>query len=99
VSLNGTKELNLFDNHRAVLYDKSVKKNGKYLTTDGNWTFDKATQLYAISFNGELTSYSLVEPEGSAGVCMLAKGDLSATDLNASWFAKAYDQTDADPDH
>ncbi len=34
-SLEGRKELDLFDNRRAVLYDKSVKENGRYLMEIG----------------------------------------------------------------
>jgi len=95
VSLDGTKELNVFENHGAVLYDKSVKVNGKYRMIDGNWTFDEASKLYAVTLNGETATYSLVEPEGPAGICILVKGDLGAADLRASWFSTS-DQGDAE---
>ncbi len=87
-SLDGTKELNLSENHRAVLYDKTKKENGRYLTFNGDWNFNEATTLYTVSLNGEATVYSIVEPEDAA-VCMLIKGDLGAADLRASWFSSS----------
>jgi hypothetical protein len=96
VSLDGTKELNVFENHGAVLYDKSVKMNGKYRAIDGNWTFDEVTKLYSVTLNGETETYSLLGPEGATGICMLVKGDLGAADLRGSWFSTS-DQGDAEP--
>jgi len=85
-SLDGTKELSLSENHRAVLYDKTKKENGRYLTVNGSWNFNETSKLYTVTLNDEATAYSIVEPEGAA-VCMLVKGDPAAADLRASWFS------------
>jgi len=98
VSFDGMKELNFFDNKQAVLYDKSIKEKGKYLAIDGKWTFDETTQLYAVTLSGETTTYSLVEPNGNADMCMLVKGDLGAVDLRTSWFSSYPDQKASDKD-
>jgi len=87
-SLDGTKEMNLYENHVAVMYDKTIKENGKFRAVNGGWTFDEATKLYAVTLNGEVTIYSIVKPEG-VGACMLVKGDISAADLRSSWFSAA----------
>lgn len=94
-SIDGTKELNLFDNNRAVFYDKSTKENGKYRTIDGNWAFDQNSKRYAVTLNGDTTVYSIVEPSGW-GSCMLVKGELTAVDLSAAWFAIPSDADGAD---
>lgn len=99
VSLDGTKELDLFDNQNVVFYDKSTKENGKYRTIDGTWAFDETTKLYAVTLGSEVTNYSIVEPEGAAGICMLVKGQVGAADLRASWFSTlGDDQGDTDPE-
>jgi hypothetical protein len=95
-SIDGTKELNLFDNHRAVLYDKSTKEGGKYRTLDGKWAFDQAAKHYTVTLNGDSTVYSVVEPPGW-GSCMLVKGDITAADLSATWFAIPSDSGSDDP--
>jgi hypothetical protein len=89
--LDGTKELSLSENHRAVLYDKTKKENGRYLTVNGSWNFDETSKLYTVTLNGEATAYSIVEPEG-ATLCMLIKGDPGAADLRASWFSSIVDK-------
>jgi len=58
--------------------------------------FDETTKLYAVNLNGGVATYSIVEPEGAVGICMLVKGDLGAADLRASWFSTVGD-TDPDP--
>ncbi len=85
-SLDGTKELEFFDDRRAVMYDKAIgNERGKYLKVDGTWRFDETTNLYTVTLNGESAAYSIVEPDG--GTCMLVKGDLGAVNLRESWFA------------
>jgi hypothetical protein len=95
-SLDGTKELELFENNVAVMYDKSIKENGRYRTLDGKWTFDETTKRYTVSLNNEPAVYSVVEP-GGWGSCMLVKGDLRAVDLTTSWFAVPSDRSSDDP--
>ena len=85
-SLDGTKELELYENQVAVSYDKLVKKNGKYQKTVGSWSFNPTTDRYIISFNDAASTYSIVKPEG-AGLCMLIVGEIGAADLRKSWFA------------
>ena len=90
VSLDGSKELNLFQNQRAVMYDKAKKnERGKYITVDGTWGFEEATKLYTITLNGESENYSIAEP--GQGLCMLVKGDLASADLRTSWFSLPVD--------
>lgn len=82
-SFDGTKELELYDNSHATVYDKTIKVNGKYKSIEGTWQFDEATKLYTVTLDGRDVSYSLAKP---FGFCILAKGDLNAVDLNGSWF-------------
>ena len=81
-SFDGTKELSLSDDGRAVLYDKLTKGG----SIDGNWTFDETSKLYTVTINGEIATYSVAEP-GGATFCMLVKGNPSAADLRSSWFS------------
>lgn len=87
ISFDGTKELNLYESHAAVLYDKSVKPNGKFLKIEGTWAFDETTKQYAVSVNGQTTAYSLIDPD-SINACMLVKGSLDTVDLRSSWFSR-----------
>jgi hypothetical protein len=89
-SIDGTKELHLFDNQKAVLY---VKEGRGTHRTDGSWVLDTTDNRYSVTLGETLTSYSIVAPERS-GVCMLIKGEPNAADLRASWFALS---TDIDP--
>lgn len=58
-SFDGTKELSLSEEGRAVLYDKLAKGG----SIDGNWTFDETSNLYTVTINGEIATYSV----GGAG--------------------------------
>jgi hypothetical protein len=87
VSIDGTKELHVFDDGMVVLWDETVKdERGRTLPVEGRWDLDETTKLYAVTLNGAVTMYSLVMPR--VGPCMLVKGDLGAADLRASWFSK-----------
>lgn len=94
-SFDGTKELGLSEDGRAVLYDKLAKGG----SIDGHWTFDETSNLYTVTINGEIATYSVVEP-GGAGFCMLVKGDPAAADLRSSWFSSPVDEgPDDDREH
>ena len=54
VSLDGTKELEFFDDHRAVFSDTSVKENGKYHTIDGKWNSTKRLSCMPLPSMAEL---------------------------------------------
>ena len=87
VSVDGTKELEVYDDGTVVLWDDAVKDDhGHLLAVDGKWKFDESTKLYAVTLNNTVTIYRLVEPK--IGPCMLVKGDLSNADIRASWFSK-----------
>ena len=77
------------------MYDKSIKEKGKYLSIDGSWNFDETAKLYTVTLNGEVSSFTIVEPE-STGVCMLVTGDLGAADLRSSWFSSLADDDPGD---
>jgi len=94
-SIDGTKELNLLDNGTAVFYDKSIKEGKKYRMIDGNWTFDQNSKHYTVTLDGASTVYSIVEPAGW-GSCLLVRGELTAVDLSAAWFAIPSDPDSAD---
>ncbi|MGO8977479.1 MAG: hypothetical protein ACLPTZ_21235 [Beijerinckiaceae bacterium] len=94
-SFDGTKELSLSEDGRAVLYDKLAKGG----SIDGNWIFDETSKLYTVTISGEIATYSVVEP-GGAGFCMLVKGDPAAADLRSSWFSSPVDEgPDDDREH
>jgi hypothetical protein len=95
-SVDRTKELYLSQNSRAVLYDKSIKENGKYRAIHGSWAFDEATKRYTVNLNGVVTAYSLVELE-DWGVCILAKGNFTSADLSESWFGIPSDGASDEP--
>ena len=63
------------------------KKNeeGKDRLSNGEWRYDEATTQYAITINGETTSYSLFSTD-DINTCMLFKGDIASADLRESWF-------------
>jgi hypothetical protein len=88
-SFDGSKELELDDNSRAVLWDSPGKqKSGEYHSVTGSWTFDPATKLYTIRLDGKAVEYALSKPFRS---CILVKGTPNAADLSASWFASTSD--------
>jgi hypothetical protein len=83
-SLDGAKELMLYENHHVSVYDeKNAKDNterDKNKTMDGEWSFDEALKRYAITLNGVTTVYSVVQPENS-NTCLLVKGELNSANL------------------
>jgi hypothetical protein len=87
VSFDGTKNLALLDDRRAIL--RAEKGNdGKDQIVEGLWSFDENSKRYAVTLDGMTTTYSIASlPSASAGICMLIVGDLTAADLRASWFS------------
>lgn len=95
-SFDGTKKLSFSENGRVALYDKAVKGG----SVDGDWTYDETAKLYTVTINGEIATYSVVEP-GGTGFCILVKGDSNAADLRSSWFSSPVDDEpddDREPD-
>ena len=89
MSLDGNKLLDLSDDHRAALEDHSRLNDSldaEIRFVSGQWSYDEASNRYAITIAGETTTYSLVSSD-EGDVCMLIKGELSAADLRASWFS------------
>jgi hypothetical protein len=78
-SFDGLKELELDENHRALVSQESTKP-GEYETTRGTWAFDPDTKLYTITFNGNVGVYAVVKPRG---FCLLVQGGSLASDLIA----------------
>jgi hypothetical protein len=89
-SLDGAKELMLYENHSVRLYDERNPKDrterDQNNTIDGEWSFDEALKQYAITLNGVTTVYSVVQPENS-NTCLLVKGGLNSANLRESWFS------------
>jgi hypothetical protein len=94
-SIDGTKLLDLSDDHQAVMSD--VSKDNKSPAVHGTWAFDAATKLYTITLNDVATPYTQLSPQ-QGDTCILVKGDLGAADLRASWFATPDDQGPDDRD-
>jgi hypothetical protein len=90
-SFDGTKKLGFSENGSAVLYDNSAKSG----SVDGNWTFDETAKLYTVTINGEIATYSVIEP-GGGGICILVKGNANAADLRSSWFSSPIDDDHSD---
>jgi hypothetical protein len=75
---------------RAELYDNINKQQD---AVEGEWRFDKGTNLFAVIFDGVPKSYAMVEP-GQGPICMLLMGDLRSADLQESWFSPTPDEGD-----
>lgn len=89
-SFDGSKDLSLWDDGRAELYDNINKQQD---AVEGEWRFDKGTNLFAVIFDGVPKSYAMVEP-GQGPICMLLMGDLRSADLQESWFSPTPDEGD-----
>jgi hypothetical protein len=89
-SLDGNKDLSLWDDGRAELFD-NTSKDKDVVAVEGQWRFEQATNLFAVIFDGVSKSYAVVEP-GQGPICMLLKGDLQAADLKESWFSPTSDE-------
>jgi hypothetical protein len=100
-SLDGTRTLELFEDHRAHWTEQNAKGEvGK--DAEGTWSFDNAdakSQLeggrppnavrfkrYAVTLSAETINYLLVSPEDATN-CMLIRGDVKQADLTQSWFS------------
>ena len=93
VSLDGSKELLLSEDHRAMFYDKSLLKDGKRyedIGVAGEWSFDDPSKKYFVSLSGTINIYTLVSPE-QVSTCMLIRGNLESADLVESWFSAEAD--------
>ena len=86
-SFDGLKELELDENHNALVRQQSTKP-GEYETTRGTWAFDPDTKLYTITFNGNAGAYALVKPHG---FCLLVQGNADLANLWQSWFTMTSD--------
>ncbi len=83
------KGLALSDDQSAKLEDVSPPEDGedpKSRVVEGTWTYNEGSKRYAVTLNGQTTTYTLVA-RGEPRTCILFKGDLHATDLSASWFS------------
>jgi hypothetical protein len=50
------------------------------------WSYDAGSKRYAITLNGETTTYALLA-RGEPTACILFRGDFRAADLSESWFS------------
>ena len=75
----------LIDDRSAELRESKKSEEGKDRLSKGEWRHDEATTQYAITINGETTSYSLFSTD-DINTCMLFKGDIASADLRKSWF-------------
>jgi hypothetical protein len=83
--------LSLLEDHTVTLYDNFVQDGGKWRTIVGDWKFNGLTNQYVIAIDGKVSVYRLVKPEDE-NICILANGDLNATNLSESWFAATADE-------
>jgi hypothetical protein len=89
-SFDGTKLLRLYEDHKAVIFDRdrwandSGASNGERIK--GSWTFDEQSNLYRIMFGDMSNSYRLLTQD-DVKTCMLVKGELAAANLKESWFS------------
>jgi hypothetical protein len=93
VSIDGSKELLLSEEHIATLYDKSLAKDGKSnenIGVLGAWSFDDQSKKYFVSLAGTTNAYTLLSPE-QVSTCILIKGNLESADLQESWFSAEED--------
>ena len=87
-SFDGTKTLDFERDNTAALTEKSPNGDDKpERKVSGTWTFDEEEERYTVSFEGASVDYKLVKPEDSS-VCILAPGDVSAVNLQESWFGR-----------
>jgi hypothetical protein len=90
-SLDGEKELLLFENHFVRKYETT----GDRKSIEGTWSFDEDTQQYSVILDGVTTRNSLIRPR-AAHFCMLINGNLETADLTRSWFTSDVDPRDFD---
>jgi hypothetical protein len=83
-SLDGTKSLSLWPDGEADLAEVEQ-------STSGRWSYEKATQTYAITINGATTDYHLIEKDDIRG-CMLVRGALEHTNILEALFAAVHER-------
>lgn len=74
--------------------DGHAEVSGDAGTKVGRWSFSDGR--YRVTVAGETTIYTRVEVDPVA--CILVKGDRTAADLTASWFARAAQTRALGPD-
>jgi hypothetical protein len=97
-SLDEMQEMTLSDDQRAEFLDLSTLQDGddpKSRMVVGAWSYDEGSKRYAITLNGQTTTYTLLA-RGDPTTCILFKGDIHAADLSASWFS--FPSNDEPPD-
>jgi hypothetical protein len=96
MSLDGTKQLTLFENHSVKFHDEGSSKVSKI----GLWSYDEPSKRYSVTLPDQTSTYFIVAPRGT-DTCMLIKGDLEAADLRGSWFSSSVGDFDdpRDDDH
>ena len=102
-SLDEMKEMTLSDDQRAESQDLSPPEDGedpKSRNIEGAWSYDAGSKRYAITLNGQTTTYTLLA-RGDPTTCILLKGGPHAVDLSASWFSfsSKNEPPDYDPDY
>jgi hypothetical protein len=60
-SLDGSREIKLSENQNAEMWDHSSLKEGESDIVQGMWRYDASSKRYAVTLNGETTTYTLVE--------------------------------------
>ena len=89
-SFDEKKEMTLSDDLTAKVEDMSRRAEGdgpgSKIVTEGAWRYDAGSKRYAITFNGDTTTFTLLARADSTS-CILFKGDLRAADVSESWFS------------
>jgi hypothetical protein len=84
-SFDGSKTLSFSADRTVALLDMRDRKNRSLAESKGAWTYDDTRDRYTVSLNNETRQYALINPDGS-NVCILADGDVTAVNLQQSWF-------------
>src|SRR4051794_4126870 len=79
-SMDNTQTLRLGQQHDVELIEE---RDGNKNSKSGTWAYDQTENRYIITFGSETTSYVLITPK-DWDICILAKGNAGAADLNAS---------------
>jgi hypothetical protein len=84
MSLDGTQQMTLSENHVVRFRDERGSKFGR----TGLWSYDEPSKRYSVTLPDQTSTYFIVAPRGT-DTCMLIKGDLEAADLGGSWFSSS----------
>jgi hypothetical protein len=84
-SFDGTKWLLLSNDQSAELRELKQSNEGQDRLSKGAWSYDEAKDQYAVTINGETTSY-LLFLQDDINTCILLKGDFTSVNLRESWF-------------